>query len=318
MPPRRSDRRVGAVVDLGSTSVHHLVAAIDAHHLEVLVDESAFLGLGAAADDPGELGAAGREELVDTLAGYAWTARTHGASNLTFIGTEPLRRLADAARIVGEIDAGTGVPVHVLRHEEEALLTLIGVTGGAPVERDLLVVDIGGGSSEFAFVGRDRPAEAVGVKIGAAALSRRWVTHDPPTSAELISLKRAATDALAGSPSWNPVDIVMVGGTATNLARVTEGDSPRTSLRWPDLDALDRILAATPADELAAAYGVRPARAALLPAGEAIIRAVAEHYAAIEVLVVDSGIREGALIAVDRAGETWRDRLASLGQGWAG
>src|SRR5262245_20177085 len=318
MPPRRSDRRVGAVVDLGSTSVHHLVAAIDAHHLEVLVDESAFLGLGAAADDPGELGAAGREELVDTLAGYAWTARTHGASNVTFIATEPLRRLADAARIVGEVDAGTGVPVHVLRHEEEALLTLLGVTGGAPVERDLLVVDVGGGSSELAFVGPDRPARVTGARVAPPSLPRRLVPADPPPSDELAALAEAATAALAGAPDWRPEDVVLVGGTATNLAKVTGGAEPAASLRLKDLDALDRRLAATPSDEIATASGVRPARAAILPAGAAIVRAVAERFGMREVLIVDSGIREGALIAVGRAGRAGRDQLGPLAHGWAG
>jgi exopolyphosphatase/pppGpp-phosphohydrolase len=81
---------------------------------------------------------------------------------------------------------------------------------------------------------------------------------------------------------------------------------------------LDRLLIATPADEIAAAHGVRPARAALLPAGSAIVRAVAEHFGAIEVIVVDTGIREGALIAADRAGPAWRDRLEALVHGWAG
>ena len=318
MPPGLPDRRVGAVVDLGSTSVHHLVAAIDAHSLDVLVDESTFLGLGAAADERGALGPAGREELVDTLAGYAWTARTHGARHLTFVATEPLRRLADTARIVTEVDAATGVHIHVLRHEEEALLTLLGVTGGAPVERDLLVVDIGGGSSEFAYVGPRRLPEVVGLRIGAAALSRRHGEGSPPSTDVLAAMKRSATDALSAAPPWNPVDIVVVGGTATNLAKVTDDATPRTSFGWADLDALDRLLATAPADELAAAYGVRPARAGLLPAGAAIVRAVAEHFGAIEVLVVDSGIREGALIAVDRAGGAWRDRLASLAHGWAG
>jgi exopolyphosphatase/pppGpp-phosphohydrolase len=318
MPARRSDRRVGAVVDLGSTSVHHLVAAIDDHHLEVLVDESTFLGLGAAADERGALGPAGREELVDTLAAYAWTARSHGAATITFVATEPLRRLADAARIVGEVDAGTGVPVHVLRHEEEALLTLLGVTGGAPVERDLLVVDIGGGSSEFASVGPGRPAEMVGVKVGAAALTRRHGPGDPPSKADLATLQRAAAEALVATPAWAPVDIVLVGGTATNLAKVAGGDAVRSTFRWSDLDALQRVLVSTPADEIAAAHGVRPARAGLLPAGSAIVRAVAERFAAIELIVVDSGIREGALIAADRAGPAWRDRLAALAQGWTG
>jgi exopolyphosphatase/guanosine-5'-triphosphate,3'-diphosphate pyrophosphatase len=318
VPPQRTDRRVGAVVDLGSTSVHHLVAAIDGHRLEVLVDESTFLGLGAAADERGVLGAAGREELVDALAAYAWTARSYGAADVTLIATEPLRKLADAARIVGEIDAGTGVPVHVLRHEEEAFLTLLGVTGGTPVERELLVVDIGGGSSEFAYVGPNRPAAVVGLKVGAAALSRRWVGSDPPTAADIAALRAAATDALATAPPWTPVDVVLVGGTATNLARVTDEAQPMATIRWADLDAIDRILASTPSDEIAAAHGIRPARAAILPAGAAIVRAVAERFAAIELIVVDSGIREGALLARDRAGAGWRDRLAPLVQGWTG
>jgi exopolyphosphatase/guanosine-5'-triphosphate,3'-diphosphate pyrophosphatase len=310
--------RVAAVVDLGSTSVHHLVAAIDGHRLRVLVDESSFLGLGAAADERGYLGAAGREELVDTLAAYAWTARTQGADGVTFIATEPLRRLADAARIVGEIDAGTGVPVHVLRHEEEALLTLLGVTGGAPVERDLLVVDIGGGSCEFAFVGPDRPAEVAGLRVGAAGLTRRIGPSDPPSPSDLGKFRKAAAEALAEAPSWQAADIVLVGGTATNLAKITDAAVPQPSFRIKDLDALDKRLATTPADELVATYGVRPARAAILPAGAAIIRAVAERFGVRELIVVDSGIREGALIAAARAGASWRDRLGPLAHGWAG
>jgi exopolyphosphatase / guanosine-5'-triphosphate,3'-diphosphate pyrophosphatase len=317
VPARPMEPRVGAVVDLGSTSVHHLCAAVDGHRLQILVDESSFLGLGAAADERRVLGAAGREELVDTLAGYAWTARTHGAVDVTFVATEPLRRLADAQRIVAEIDAGTGIAVHVLRHEEEALLTLLGVTGGARVERDLLVVDIGGGSSELAFVGPDRPAEVAGLRVGAAALTRRLVAADPPMPEELAALAEAAAAALAAAPDWRPADVAVVGGTATNLARVAGGADPSAMLRLKDLDALDRRLAA-PSEQIVAASGVRPARAAILPAGAAIVRAVAERFGVREVLVVDSGIREGALIAVGRAGSAWRDQLGPLAHGWAG
>jgi exopolyphosphatase / guanosine-5'-triphosphate,3'-diphosphate pyrophosphatase len=315
--PARRARRVGAVVDLGSTSVHHLVAAHDGHHLEVLVDESTFLGLGAVADARGFLGAEGREELVDTLAGYAWTARTHGASDVTFIATEPLRRLADAARIVGEVDAATGVPIQILSHDEEALLTLLGVTGGSPVERDLLVADIGGGSTELAFVGRGQPARSTGLKVGAAALTRRVEPGDPPSADDLAALRAAAHEALAVAPVWAPGDVVLVGGTVTNLARIFGEPAPRAALAIDDLDALDRRLADATADEIAAAHGVRAARAAILPAGSAIVRAVADRYRANEVIVVDTGIREGALLAVARAGPAWRDRLAPLALGWA-
>ena len=165
---------VGAVVDIGSTSVHLLVAGVVDHRTEPLVDESVFLGLGEAVEAQGMLGDAGRQALVDVLAGYASVARDSGAIDTTFVGTEPLRRLADASRIVHEVGQGTGVPLHVLSHEEEAFLVLIGVTEGRPVEHDLLVVDIGGGSSELVFVGPERRAVAAGLRVGATRLTGRF------------------------------------------------------------------------------------------------------------------------------------------------
>ena len=131
-------------------------------------------------------------------------------------------------------------------------------------------------------------------------------------------MAEVAADVLAATPEWAPQDIVLVGGTATNLARVTDGAEPRQTFRRADLDDLDRRLASTPSADLAAMTGVRPARASILPAGAAIVRAVAERFGAKELIVVDSGIREGALIAVARAGPAWRDRLAPLAHGWAG
>ena len=125
-----SDRPpVGASVDLGSNSVHLLVAEIAGHELRPLVDESVFLGLGAAVDEGAHLGAARRATLIEALLRYATTARQHGALGITFMGTEPIRRASDAARIVGDVERATGVPLHVLSHEEEAYLTLIGDEG---------------------------------------------------------------------------------------------------------------------------------------------------------------------------------------------
>ena len=101
---------VGAAVDLGSNSVHLLVAAVADHRLEPLLDESVFLGLGRALDAGGVLGPVARRGLVDTLVHYAELARALGAAAITFIGTEPLRRAGDAPRIAREVEAATGDP----------------------------------------------------------------------------------------------------------------------------------------------------------------------------------------------------------------
>lgn len=308
--------QIVAGVDLGSTSVHLLVARIVDHRVEPLVDESEFLGLGEAVEQRGLLGATGRSELIDALAHFAWTARGADAKSITFVGTEPLRRLADAARIVGEVDAATGVPLHVLDHEEEAFLTLIGVTEGRPVFDEIVVVDIGGGSSEFVTIGPERRARAAGIRIGAATLTSRLVAHDPPTDDEVEALRTAARAAAAGAPDARPEEVVVVGGTASNLARLVADRSVGERLGRADLEAAVRLVVAEPAEDVAAAHGIRPARARILAAGAAIVGAILDRYGADEVQVADRGIREGVVLAVGHAGAAWRDRLENLAHGW--
>jgi exopolyphosphatase/pppGpp-phosphohydrolase len=189
---------IGASVDLGSNSVHLLVAAIEGHQLRPLVDESVFLGLGAAVADRGFLGQSARDELVAALARYAGIARDHGAAEVSFIGTEPLRREADAARIVYETVGSAGVPMHVVSHEEEAFLTIIGVTEGLPVTRETLVVDIGGGSCEFCIVDASHRPRAAGLRLGSARLTDRFVANDPAlTSTDRVLSRAQLRDAVA-------------------------------------------------------------------------------------------------------------------------
>jgi exopolyphosphatase/guanosine-5'-triphosphate,3'-diphosphate pyrophosphatase len=309
-------RPIAAAVDLGSNSVHLLVAAIEGHRLEPLADESVFLRLGDVVHDGRPLGEAGRLELISALAGYAATARGLGASAVTFLGTEPIRRAPDASRIVDGVARATGVPLHVLSHEEEAYLTLIGVTEGEPVEHDTLVVDIGGGSSEFALVGPDRAAAAWGLQLGSARLTARRVEHDPPSSEEVAAMAEEARTVLVAAPHASPREIVGVGGTATNLVKLLpagSGDRPLTRER---LEEIQEILAGESADAAAQRHLINPVRARLLPAGGAIVGAILERYAVARMRVSDASLREGAILAVHHAGASWRDRLARLAHGW--
>jgi exopolyphosphatase/guanosine-5'-triphosphate,3'-diphosphate pyrophosphatase len=309
-------RQVGAAVDLGSTSVHLLVAAVVDHRVEPLIDESLFLGLGAAVEARGLLGTPGRRELANALSAYAAQARGAGASATTFVGTAPLRRLADAARIVADVEAASGVPLHVLSHEEEGFLTLIGVTEGRPVEHDVLVVDIGGGSSEFVTIGLGRRARAVGVRVGAAKLTGRHVGGDPPRLDELEALRVAAAELVGTAPRSRPVEVVLVGGTASNLLKIVPDGRLTRRLTHADLETAFAVVAGHPAATVAERFLVKPARARILGAGAAIVEAIMDRYDVGDVRVADAGIREGTVIAVAHAGASWRDRLEELAHGW--
>lgn len=311
-----SSGRIGAAVDLGSTSVHLLVAGILDHRIEPITDESVFLGLGEVAEAGGALGEEGRRALVDALVQYESVARDGEAGDITFVGTEPLRRLADAPRIVHEVTTATGVPLHVLGHEEEAFLMLIGVTEGRPVQHDLLVVDVGGGSSELVFVAPERRAIASGLRVGATRLTGQFVSADPPAPSELAAMREAAADALAAAPSSRPAEVVLVGGPASNLLKVIPDGVASRRLTSGDLGAAFRLAASERSDDIAARHGLRPARARILGAGAAIVEAIMSRYGVSEVRVSEAGVREGTVLAVAHAGRGWRDQLERLAHGW--
>jgi exopolyphosphatase/guanosine-5'-triphosphate,3'-diphosphate pyrophosphatase len=313
--PVTAEPRVLASVDLGSNSVHLLVAGVSNHLLSPLDDESVFLGLGSAVASRGYLGKAARAALITALERYAAVARDLGADAVSFIGTEPIRRAADSATTVHEVTAATGAPLFVLSHEEEAYLTIIGVTEGRPVAHETLVVDIGGGSSEFCVVDAARPPRAIGLRLGSARLTDRFVSHDPPEPAEIEAMYAAALDAVADAPAARPVEIVAVGGTASNLRKVVPTASD--GVLGPERIAEALMLLGSMSGAAATVrFGVNPIRARILPAGAAILAAILDRYEVSEVRISEAGIREGAILAVAHAGPAWRDRLVELTRGW--
>ena len=306
---------VHAAIDIGSNSVHLLVAVVAGHHLSPLADESVFLGLGQAADGGG-FGALLRAELAVALLRYVAIAARLGAVSLTLVGTEPLRRSPDAAEAIADTERVLGRPLQVLTHEEEGILTLIGATGGRPVGSELVVVDIGGGSSEFVVVGPGRDPIAVGVQVGSARLTARHVRHDPPTAEEVALLRTATRELVATAPRASPHDLILVGGTAENLARLVRAATRDRALTGELFAHALTILAAEPSTVIAEHYAIKPARARVLPAGAVIVETILDHYGVDRASVSAAGIREGTILAVAAAGETWRRRLTELARGW--
>jgi exopolyphosphatase/guanosine-5'-triphosphate,3'-diphosphate pyrophosphatase len=307
---------VAAAVDAGATSVHLLVAVVRGHQLEPLIDESVFLGLGRIVDERGYLGEELARELTVTLASYANRARQLGSTRICFVGTEPLRRAADAARVVHGVWRESRVALHVIEHEEEALLTLLGATAGRPPDGELVLVDVGGGSSEFVVDAPRRKPVAAGIPVGSVRLTSRHVANDPPSQSEIGVLNREARRAVAMAPEARPRQVIVVGGTASNLLRVVPDAMLDRSLTRARLGDAFRILGSETAEEASIRHAVRVERARILPAGAAIVGAIMDRYGVDRVHVSDAGIREGAILAVSHAGLTWRDSLADLAQGW--
>lgn len=303
-----------AAIDIGSYSVHLLVAEVGSHELRARHDESAHLGLGRTIDAEGGLASAGGL-LADTLGGYAERARQLGARTITVAGTDPLRRARDGRKVIEKVESATGLEIATLSHEEEAIIALLGVQGGEPVKRDLVMIDIGGGSTEILLAGPARQPEAIGLPLGAARLTGVHVEHDPPTASEIGALSAEVAIAMLRAPESEASQLVAVGGTARNLLRVGPSLSDRVLTRARIRGALD-AMAAAPAASIAERHGVRLSRAKVLAAGAAILLGALDRYGQDRVRVADGGLREGLILAAFHAGPGWRGEIRELARGW--
>lgn len=313
---RRTTPSIAAAVDIGSYSVHLLVAEVDGHALRVVHDESAFLGLGRRLVETGRLGAA-RSTLRETIEGYVAHAGTLGARSITLVGTDPLRRAADGRGAIEDIWNATGLEVAVLEHEEEASLALIGVLQGRPMRHDLVMVDVGGGSTEVLTGGPKRAITAVGLPLGAARLTGIHVVNDPPSPMELLALRAEVGAAMRLAPAFEPSELVAVGGTARSLLRIGPAN-PNRMLSARRLKRALELIQTTDAASMSDRFSVRLSRARVLGAGATILAAALERYQLRRLRVASGGLREGMILAAHRAGPHWRERLPDLARGWGG
>jgi exopolyphosphatase/pppGpp-phosphohydrolase len=323
--------RVAAAIDLGSNSVHLLVASIADGPPTVLRDESELLGLGAVVDLEGTIPDAERDAAIDALGRYVAVASADGADPITLLATEPLRRAANRSRFCAEVADRVGRPLHVLSHEEEGLLTFLGVTGGHEPPGPTLVVDIGGGSTEIVLYAPGEDPVVGAVPVGSARLTGAFIEDDPPTADELAAIRAEARRLAAGLPVGHPALGIVVGGSGRNLVRLVgafEGASEgqhdpadRAADGTIDAPLIERafaIVAANSASDLLASTGLRERRIRQMAAGAALIEAMLLEYHLDRMEVSDASLREGAIVAVAQSGDDWRAHLATLGRSTSG
>jgi exopolyphosphatase/guanosine-5'-triphosphate,3'-diphosphate pyrophosphatase len=305
---------VSAAIDIGSNSVHLLVAKPGPGSVPVtLVDASEQTGIGRVVDERGAMGARAREGLATLVAGYVGQARELGAAPVLLLGTEPCRRASDAAALAGLLLERAGLPIAILDRTQEGLLTFVGVTGGRLADR-VAVVDIGGGSTEVTIGGPGVPTVVEVLPAGSARLAADLVHHDPVSAEEVAALQRAARAHVEPLGSMQPARAIVSGGSGTNVSRLL-GRARATPIDRAAIEEALALLQAHPAEELARRTGLTPRRVAQLAAGLAIGEALMDHLGLAVAEVSDASLREGALMAAWAAGPDWLAALPELAAG---
>ena len=313
-PEQPGDERI-AVVDQGTHTCRLLVVLRGADGApRELAEDMIVTRLGQGVDASGLLdpGALARTEAV--LARYCRRARALGVDRIRVAATSAVRDAANRDEFTAMVRRHAGVDPEVIAGDEEARLAFLGGTGGLPAEDGpFLLVDIGGGSTEF-VVGTvpGRAMHSISTQMGSVRLTERHVRTDPPTAAELASIRRTADAALGEAEVAVPQihtarTFVSVAGTATTiqaialgLARYDPDETHRSWLALPDAEAVLADLAAMTNAQRAAIPVMAPGRGDVIVAGGVILIETMRRFGFERTLVSETDILWG--LALDTLG----------------
>jgi exopolyphosphatase/guanosine-5'-triphosphate,3'-diphosphate pyrophosphatase len=290
-----------AALDLGTNSTRLLVADVDCGRVRTLVRRLTITRLGEGVDTAGRLAPAATGRVRACLEGYADEIRALRAERTLAIATSALRDARDGPEFLEEIETSFGFATRLLTGEDEAALTLRGVTAGREVADGTLIVDIGGGSTELVVADGSAIRFATSLQLGCVRLTERFLLSDPPRPSELDACAAYVRSAL---PRLDCNAAIGVAGTVTTLAALDLGlvahDPERTHGHRLAVEAVEHQLtrlAGLPLRDRERVPALDPGRAPVIVAGIVILRETLLGYGLDEIETSERDILDGAALA---------------------
>ncbi|WP_447976733.1 Ppx/GppA phosphatase family protein [Candidatus Nitrospira bockiana] len=298
-----------AGVDIGTLTCRLLIADVTEGRLtRVLHADRRILRLGQGVDERGTLDPAAMTRVVETLKEWRREIGRHSVQREIAVATSAVRDAANRQSFLDRVKRETGFEVEVIDGEEEARRTMLGIRSGLPPgTREIIGLDIGGGSTEFILDRPGRPPAVRSFDLGVVRLAERCFNHDPPTADELAAARdwvaRCTTEVRPMIGASAAVTFVGTAGTITSLAamaqRLQAYDAARVHgyrLNLSTIRVLERDLLSRSQAERVGMPGLEPGREEVIAAGVVILSTVMETLGFHECLVSDLGLREGVLL----------------------
>ena len=305
-----------AAIDCGTNSIRLLVADLPTVDgvgapLTDVVRRMEIVRLGEGVDRTGRLAPAAIERTRVALADYAAQIAECGAERVRMVATSATRDAANGDDFQAMVGSTLGVSPEVVTGDEEARFSFLGAVRGLPAtaEAPYLVVDIGGGSTEFVLGGDDgddagRVQHAVSVDIGCVRMTERHLRDDPPTPDQVAAaeadVSAAVERALQTVPAKRARTLIGLAGSVTTVAalalRLNAYDAARihhARIPYSDVAAVTgNLLALTHAQRLTLPP-MHPGRADVIGAGALILRVLMEGVGADAVIASEHDILDG-------------------------
>jgi exopolyphosphatase/guanosine-5'-triphosphate,3'-diphosphate pyrophosphatase len=294
------------VVDIGSNTVHLLVASTNGRHITPVLDVSEGLWLGEDVAYDGVLSDEKLAELITTLAGFREKAADVGVGtqDLHLLATQAIRTASNRAQVSAAIEAELGIGLEVLSTEVEAEYSFLGADTACPSVGPQVVVDIGGGSMQISVGQNGQVWDSVSLPLGAARVSAMFMPSDPPTYVEEAHLVTYLANNLPGALPLRDTNVSGVLGVGGSLRRTPPLLGLELGESFPN-DGIERMLALLRGKsvmEIAEGYDQKPERARLLMPALILVREVSRGYDFPPLIMAAYGMREGAIISLARRG----------------
>lgn len=310
-----------AVVDIGTNSTRLLVANVDANTaaVDVLERRSQVTRLGQGVDANGSLAGDSMQRVFDTLAQYRALIDQHGATANLAVLTSAVRDASNGPQFAQRVREDFQLDAKVLSGDEEAQLTFLGAMSGRPPHgphgdaQPIVVIDIGGGSTEF-VVGVGHTARFhTSLHAGVVRMSERHIHTDPPEPHELQSLAAdVRATLLEGLPEEQRKAVksgIAVAGTATSAAAIDQEldsyDPARVhgyQLQLGTVELLLARLADMDEQQRRQVVGLHPDRAPTIVAGMILLQEAISVFALEQVEVSEHDILYGGALQLAGAG----------------
>ena len=303
-----------AAVDIGTNAVRLLVAdSLRSHpsgceRLEWRDRRITITQLGQGVDASGRLADDAIGRTMTVLAEYAEVIRSWEVDTVRAIATAATRDAGNCDAFLQRVHRVLGTAPEVISGLEEAKLVFRGATDGLSLDRPVLVIDLGGGSTEFAQ-GSDELEYAASVNIGSVRLTERYLARLPAQLTEIEAAREAADEVFAAVDlPRNPAAVVGVAGTFTTLAAVALGlcsyDAAAVDGAVLSLAAIGGVVetfGSMTIDEIAAVPAMDPARAPVILGGAIAAERAIAVVGVDQVTVSESDILDGVALSIPRS-----------------
>ncbi|MHB0914115.1 MAG: Ppx/GppA phosphatase family protein [Thermoleophilia bacterium] len=299
--------RTAAVIDTGTNSTRLLIAAVHESGLTEIVRRTRITRLGEGVDASGHLDAGARSRVEACVEEYAALIEAHGAATAILIATSSVRDAADGTEFMNGLADRHGFTFRLLDGDQEARLAFRGAVMGVPARDEIMMFDIGGGSTEIVVGSQGHVSYSRSLQLGCVRIREKFLLDDPPGPGQLDNATGFIDEQLAAAmpPSIAAVyKVLAVAGTMTTLAAWDLGleryDRHRVHghvLTSAGVDEMYGRLSAMTAGERMEISVIEAGRADVIVAGALIASRMLKIAGIPAVTISETDILEGALMA---------------------